>query len=263
MILRVVESIEAIATQPCLRRDKTILLPLLPVCERRPRSSCDLAGLAVLHSFSGVNVITVLGGLGIAASPCGGRREKTVENFIGSITYTPTSGAGGDFCRFGRDERHRRGVGLALHTGAPLDRTSSPSRTGRSPTSSSRTSPTATASGTIPPSVCATRPPRPDPLHPVEVPGCSMRTPRSTRARRACGSSASAAPRWTSRCFSYVTVTDANEYLEVAEDLNPRLMDIVSRGGLELAFPSQTTYSNRARARCRPRRRLRRRCRHA
>jgi len=42
--------------------------------------------------------------------------------------------------------------------------------------------------------------------------------------------------------FSYVTVTDANEYLEIAEDLNLRIMDIVAAAGSDFAFPSQTTY---------------------
>jgi hypothetical protein len=42
--------------------------------------------------------------------------------------------------------------------------------------------------------------------------------------------------------FSYVTVTDARAYLEVAEDLNLRIMDIVAAAGSGFAFPSQTTY---------------------
>jgi MscS family membrane protein len=42
--------------------------------------------------------------------------------------------------------------------------------------------------------------------------------------------------------FSYVTVRDNSEYLEVAEDLNLRIMDIVAAAGSSFAFPSQTTY---------------------
>jgi MscS family membrane protein len=41
---------------------------------------------------------------------------------------------------------------------------------------------------------------------------------------------------------SYVTVTDAGEYLEIAEDLNLRIMDIIAAAGSGFAFPSQTTY---------------------
>jgi MscS family membrane protein len=42
--------------------------------------------------------------------------------------------------------------------------------------------------------------------------------------------------------FAYVEVTDYGEYLEIAEDLNLRVMDIVAAAGTGFAFPSQTTY---------------------
>jgi MscS family membrane protein len=42
--------------------------------------------------------------------------------------------------------------------------------------------------------------------------------------------------------FSYVTVSDYGEYLEIAEDMNLRIMDIIAAAGSSLAVPSQTTY---------------------
>ena len=45
--------------------------------------------------------------------------------------------------------------------------------------------------------------------------------------------------------FAYVDVTDFGEFLEVAEDLNLRIMDIVAQAGSRFAFPSQTTYLER------------------
>jgi MscS family membrane protein len=45
--------------------------------------------------------------------------------------------------------------------------------------------------------------------------------------------------------FAYVMVTDFGEYLEVAEDLNLRLMEILARGGLRLAVPAQRTLVER------------------
>ena len=42
--------------------------------------------------------------------------------------------------------------------------------------------------------------------------------------------------------FSYVNESDYGTYLEVAEDLNLRIMDIVAAAGSSFAFPSQTTY---------------------
>jgi MscS family membrane protein len=64
-ILRVVESCEAIVRSQALRRDKAILLPLLPVLRKSVKILiATFAGVAVLHSF-GVNVIAVLAGLGV------------------------------------------------------------------------------------------------------------------------------------------------------------------------------------------------------
>jgi len=42
--------------------------------------------------------------------------------------------------------------------------------------------------------------------------------------------------------FAYVRTADYGEYLEVAEDLNLRIMDIIERAGSGFAFPSQTMY---------------------
>ena len=42
--------------------------------------------------------------------------------------------------------------------------------------------------------------------------------------------------------YAYIRATDYSEYLEVAEDLNLRIIDIVDRAGTGFAFPSNTTY---------------------
>ena len=75
-----------------------------------------------------------------------------------------------------------------------------------------------------------------------------MRTRRSTRRRRIrfVGFGRSSLDL---EVFSYVTVTDYGEYLEVAEDLHLRLMDIVAAAGSSLVFPAQTTYVEQGRGR--------------
>jgi MscS family membrane protein len=45
--------------------------------------------------------------------------------------------------------------------------------------------------------------------------------------------------------FAYVRTRDFAEYLEVAEDLNLRIMDLVEASGSGFAFPSQTLYLGR------------------
>ena len=42
--------------------------------------------------------------------------------------------------------------------------------------------------------------------------------------------------------YAYLLATDFSEYLEIAEDLNLRLMDAVAEAGTGFAFPSTTTY---------------------
>jgi MscS family membrane protein len=42
--------------------------------------------------------------------------------------------------------------------------------------------------------------------------------------------------------FAYINVTDYGEYLEVAEDLNLRIMDVVKAAGSELAVPARIEY---------------------
>ncbi len=47
------------------------------------------------------------------------------------------------------------------------------------------------------------------------------------------------------KIFAYVNVTDYGEFLEVAEDLNLRIMDVVEKAGAGFALPSQTLYVER------------------
>jgi MscS family membrane protein len=45
--------------------------------------------------------------------------------------------------------------------------------------------------------------------------------------------------------FAYIDVKDYGQFLEVAEDLNLRIMDVIAKAGSNLAVPSQTTYLER------------------
>jgi MscS family membrane protein len=45
--------------------------------------------------------------------------------------------------------------------------------------------------------------------------------------------------------FVYIDVKKYPKFLEVAEDLNLRIMDIIAKAGSSLAVPSQTTYLER------------------
>jgi MscS family membrane protein len=243
-ILRVVDSFEAIARSQALRHDKTILLPLLPVVRKSLKILvATFAGVAVLHSF-GVNVITVLAGLGIGGIAVALAAQKTLENFIGGITlYADQPVRVGEFCRFGGTVGTVEEVGLRSTRVRTLDRTIV-------------TVPNSEFSNLqienfarrdriwYHPTIHLRYETTPDQIRYilVEVQRLLYAHPKVD--------SASARIRFVSfgsssldlEVFSYVTVTDYGEYLEVAEDLNLRIMDIVAASGSGFALPSQTTY---------------------
>ena len=122
--LRVAESFEEVARNRLLRGRKLTLLPLLPVARRTAQILITIfAGVAVLHSF-GINVITVLAGLGVGGIAVALAAQKTLENFIGGITlYADQPVRVGEFCRFGATVGTVEEVGLRSNRVRTLDRT--------------------------------------------------------------------------------------------------------------------------------------------
>jgi MscS family membrane protein len=243
-VLRVVESFEAIVRSHALRRDNTILLPLLPVIRRTVKILiASFAGLAVLHSV-GVNVIAVLAGLGVGGIAVALAAQKTLENFIGGITLYADQPVGvGEFCRFGgtvgtveevemRSTRVRTldctivTIPNSEFSNFQIENFARRDRIWYHPMIHLRYE-------TTPDQICYVL---------VEVHRMLYAHPKVD--------SASARIRFTGfgnssldlEVFSYVTVTDYGEYLEVAEDLNLRMMDIVAASGARVALPGQTTY---------------------
>jgi MscS family membrane protein len=249
IILRALESCEAIVRSHALRRDKAILLPLLPVARKTAKILiAALAGVAVLHSF-GVNVITVLAGLGIGGIAVALAMQRTLGDFIGGITlYADQPVSVGEFCRFGGTVGTVEDVGLRSTRVRTLDRTVV-------------TIPNAEFSNLqienftrrdriwYHPTIHLFYETTPDQIRYtlVEVHRMLYAHPKvdSTSARiRFAGFGSSSLDL---EVFSYVTVTDYGEYLEIAEDLNLRIMDIVAAAGSSLALPSRTTYVEKGR----------------
>ncbi len=244
MVLRILESVEETARNHAVRRGRTTLLPLLPVLRKSAKIFiATFAGLAVVHSF-GVNVITVLAGLGIGGIAVALAAQKTLENFIGSITlYADQPVRVGEVCRFGGT------LGTVEEVGLRSTRLRTPDRT-------IVTIPNAEFSNLqienfarrdrfwYHPTLGLRYETTPDQLRYVlvEVRQLLYAHPKvdsaSARVRFVRFGSSSL----DLEVFSYVTVTDYGEYLEVAEDLNLRIMDIVAAAGSSFAFPSQTTY---------------------
>jgi MscS family membrane protein len=249
LILRAVESCEAIIRSHALRRNKAILLPLLPVLRKSAKILiATLAVVAVLHSF-GINVITVLAGLGIGGIAVALAMQRTLGDFIGGITlYADQPVLVGEFCRFGGTVGTVEEVGLRSTRVRTLDRTIV-------------TIPNSEFSNLqienftrreriwYHPTIRLCYETTPDQIRYilVEVHRMLYAHPKvdSTSARiRFAGFGSSSLDL---EIFSYVTVTDYGEYLEIAEDLNLRIMDIVAAAGSSLALPSRTTYVEKGR----------------
>jgi MscS family membrane protein len=244
VILRVVESLEEITRNHALSRGRTTMLPVLPVARKTAKLLiATAAGLAVVHSF-GVNVVTVLAGLGIGGLAVALAAQKTLENFIGSITlYADQPVRVGELCRFGGTLGTVEEVGLRSTRVRTLDRTvvtipnaefsnlqienlTRRDRFWYHPTLSLRYETSADQIRYLL----------------VELHRLLYAHPKvdSASARvRFVGFGSSSLDL---EVFSYVTVASFVEYLEVAEDLNLRIMDLVGAAGSGFAFPSQTTY---------------------
>jgi MscS family membrane protein len=237
LVWRVLESVEEIVRDQAQRRGKIALLPLLPVARKTVKILiATFAGLGVLHSF-GVNVITVLAGLGVGGIAVALAAQKTLENFIAGVTlHADQPVRVGDFCRFGGMSGTVEEVGLRSTRVRTPDRTAITipnaefanlpienfARRGRfwyHPTLGLRSDTT------------------PDQIRSVldEVRRLLSTHPKvdSASARVRFVRFGSSSPGL--EVFSYVTVTDANEDLEVAEDLNLRIMDIVAPAGANFA----------------------------
>jgi MscS family membrane protein len=202
----------------------------------------------VLHSF-GVNVITVLAGLGIGGIAVALAMQRTLGDFIGGITlYADQPVLVGEFCRFGGTVGTVEEVGLRSTRVRTLDRT-----VVTIPNSefSNLQIENFTRRDRIwyHPTIRLCCETTPDQIRYilVEVHRMLYAHPKvdsaSARIRFAGFGSSSL----DLEVFSYVTVTDYGEYLEIAEDLNLRIMDIIAAAGSSLALPSQTTYVEKGR----------------
>jgi MscS family membrane protein len=205
-----------------------------------------LAGAVLLWLDNvGYKVTTLLAGLSISGVAVALASQKSLENLFGAVTlFTSRPVKVGDFCRFGNEvgiveeiglratrirtlERSVITVSTAEFANLHLDNYSERDRFWYHPTLQLRYETTPDQIRYIlvevrkvlyaHPKVLA------EPLH-VRFRGFGQYS-------------------LDVEVFAYIGVTGYNESLEVAEDLNLRLMDIVSAAGSDFAFPSDIQYS--------------------
>jgi len=202
-----------------------------------------VSGLAVLDSL-GFNVTAVLAGLGVGGIAVALAAQKTVENLFGGATlYADRPVRVGDFCRVGDKLGNVEEIGLRSTRVRTLDRTviSIPNAEFANVALENFALRDKTW---YHPRIGLRYETSPDQLRYVlvEVRKMLYAHPKVDSDPARIRFVEFGAYSLDLDIFAYVNVTDYGEFLEVAEDLNLRIMDIVEEAGTGFAFPSQTLY---------------------
>ncbi len=245
--LRLFDVVEARVAERLRQKNRLDLTVLLrPVKNTLKITVIFIIALVWLDNI-GFRVTTVLAGLGIGGLAVALAAQKSIENFIGAITlYASRPVRVGDFCRFGDKIGTVEEIGLRSTRVRTLDRTvvSIPNAE-----FSNLHLDNFTMRDRIwyHPRISLRYETTPDQIRYVLVEIRKMLYahpkvhPDPARIRFVEFGQYSL----DLDVFAYVDVTDYGEFLEVAEDLNLRIMDIVAQSGSRFAFPSQTTYLER------------------
>lgn len=246
--LRLFDVVEARTAERLRRKDRGDLSVVLrPVKNSLKITVIFIIALLWLDNI-GFRITTVLAGLGIGGLAVALAAQKSIENFIGAVTlYTSRPVRVGDFCRFADKIGTVEEIGLRSTKVRTLDRTVV-------------SIPNAEFANIhlenfslrdkiwYHPRIRLRKETTPDQIRYILV---QIRTmlyghpkvhPDPARIRFAEFGESSL----DLDVFAYVEVSDYGEFLEVAEDLNLRIMDIVAQSGSRFAFHSQTTYLERA-----------------
>ncbi|WNM63575.1 mechanosensitive ion channel family protein [Candidatus Nitrospira neomarina] len=208
-----------------------------------------IALLAWLDNM-GFEVTTILAGLGIGGLAVALALQKPIENLISAITlYASQPVTVGDFCRFGDHTGTVEEIGLRATKVRTLDNTII-------------TVPNVDFAQTqlenyskrkkiwYHPQVRLRHETTPDQIRfiLVEIRKLLYAHPKVLSDPARIRFQEFGAFSFNLEIFAYVDVTDYGEFLEVAEDLNLRIMDIVQKAGASFALPSQTLHMEKGRS---------------
>ena len=224
--------------------DRSSLVASVPTLGRLVKGFVILvAGVDLLAGF-GIDVTALVAGLGVTGIAVALAAQKTLENFVGGLALLGSQPVRvGDFCRFGDQVGTVEEIGLyatrvrtlersvvtipnAQFSSLQLDNFSRREKFWYHPTLSLRYETT------------------PDQMRYVlvEVGKMLHAHPRVDSDPARIRFEQLGAYSLDLGVFAYVRAGDWSEFLEIAEDLNLRIMDIVAKAGTSFAFPSQTTY---------------------
>jgi len=246
-LLRLVDLFTLVAFRRLEAQANTTALGVVPLGQKAIKAFLlVLAAIAMLDGF-GFDVTAPLAGLGVGGIAVALAGQRTVENLFGGVSILADRPVSvGDFCRFGDRVGTVEEIGLRSTRIRSLERTLV-------------TVPNAEFSRMQIESFAAR-----DKLwyHPtlglryettpeqlryvlVEIRRMLYAHPRVDPDPARVRFTGFGAYSLDLEVFAYVRTRDYDDYLEIAEDLNLRLMDIVEASGSGFAFPSQTLYLGR------------------
>lgn len=244
LLSRLIDVFSAWTSSRLLESGQIAIHTMLPLGRRIAKAVLGvLAVLALLQSF-GFNVTTLLAGLGVGGLAVALAAQRTFENLFGGIAVIADQPVRvGDFCRFGDKLGVVEDIGLRSTRLRTLDRTvvSVPN----AEFAQIQLENFAKRDQIwYHPRIGVRYETTPDQLRYilVEIRKMLYAHPRVDPDPARIRFAGFGAYSLDLDIFAYVQATDYGEYLEIAEDLNLRIMDIVERAGTGFAFPSQTLY---------------------
>ncbi|MEO8601698.1 MAG: mechanosensitive ion channel domain-containing protein [bacterium] len=244
LALRTLDVLAEVLRGVLVRRGQGEVMNLVPP-GRRTAQLCliVLASIAMLDGL-GFNITALLAGLGVGGLAIALAAQKSIENLLGGISlFADRPVRVGDFCRFGGTVGTIEDIGLrstrvrtlercvvsvpnAEFANLQLENFSLRDKFWYHPTIGLRYETT------------------PDQLRYILVEVRRMlyaheKVDPSPARIRFTGFGASSLDL---EVFAYVLAANYDEYLEVAEDLNLRIMDLINAAGSSFAFPSRTLY---------------------
>lgn len=220
---------------------------LMVLGERLLKALLLIVAVLVVLAIFGVNLTTVLAGLGIGGIAIALAAQKTLENLFGGISVLADEVIRvGDYCRFGDRAGTVEDISLRSTRIRTDDRTQLSIPNGAVATMNVENL-SRRDKFYFNPSLSVRPETSPDQLRYLLAEIRRLlyghaKIEFGTADVRLTGFGANAL---TVTIFSYIVTRDFNEFAAVREDLLFRIMEIVDRAGTSLAFPSQTLYLGR------------------
>lgn len=248
LVFRLVDIFSQWSHQRLAERGRLAATSMLPLARKTLKVFLGALGLLAVLQNLGVNVTTLVAGLGVGGLALALASQKTIENFFGGMTLvTDQPVRVGDVCRFGDT------IGTVEQVGLRSTRIRTPDRT-------LVTVPNSKFSEMQLENLSKRDKIRlivqlgllyettPDQLRwvLVELRRSLYAHPKVLADPARVRFVGFGAYSLDVEVFAYVETTDFNEFLAVREDVFLRFLDIVAESGTGFAFPSQTTYLERS-----------------